>query len=121
MPSIPKPPLDELEKFGLGQFARWLSQLHKDSLKKTFAIHQELSPSEIPAASGNVQDFTVKGLTVDDAVTVIKPTHTTYILLLQAYCNTNDVLSIVFLNTSPTTDITPPTETYKIIATRIGL
>lgn len=95
---------------------KWLTNLWS-VFPKTRTFSATLNPTLVSANSESTETFTVTGLTAMDIVTVIKPTKTAGLSILDCFATT-DTLSITFRNFTGA-GIDPGSETYLIKATRL--
>jgi hypothetical protein len=59
-----------------------------------------ISPAQVNALTTSAQDFTVSGLHVGDLVRVKKPTNQAGVFVADAWCATENTLTILFANCS---------------------
>ena len=113
--SLPRVPLEEIEDYP--QLSRWLTRLMEESFRRTRALKVTLTTTSLASGMTTV-DLGVVGLTPDDHVEVTKPTDTTDIGIVAAWCSATDVARIKFHNIS-SGSVSIPSEVYKIASTRI--
>lgn len=87
---------------------------------ETFYIQPSITPSAISANTTAAQTFTVSGLQTTDIVSVLgyNGTQTTGIIIAEADCLTNNVLTIQFGNVTASS-ATPASGAYSIQVTRL--
>lgn len=87
---------------------------------ETFYIQPSITPSAVSANTTAAQTFTVSGLQTTDIVSVLgyNGTQTTGIIIAEADCLTNNVLTIQFGNVTASS-ATPASGAYSIQVTRL--
>lgn len=122
---ISKPPLaenwvefsDSLSRWTITQEAwRWVTRVF-NSYPKVQTFDSLFTPSAVSANDESVQTFTVTGLTVNDFVTVNKPSNQSGLDMVQYWVSGADTLSIKYRNHTGG-GITPTSESYRIVAVR---
>lgn len=84
------------------------------------AFDVTISPTSVSKNTTSEQTFTVTGLNTDDAVLVTKPTTQSGLGIANARVSAANTLAIAFINAG-TTAITPTaSETYKVVAFKVG-
>jgi hypothetical protein len=96
---------------------KWFMRL-RDSIPKTQTFSETFTPTEVSANTTEEQTFTVSGLTTSDAAFVNKPTHQAGLGIVNVRVSATDTLAITFGNFTGA-PITPTSETYLIISTRL--
>ena len=76
-----------------------------------------INPASVPANSTSAQAFTLTGVTTEDRVVVNKPSHTSGIVIANAYVSAADQITIVFANVTAGA-VDPPSETYRVFSVR---
>jgi len=97
--------------------SRWLRLVYA-AFPKVESYSVSIDLASIAANSESVQTFTVTGLSVNDVVTVNKPSNTAGLDMVQYWVSAADTLSLKFRN-STGSPIDAAAETYKIISTRL--
>lgn len=92
----------------------------RGNARKTFYMQPSLTPVAVAANTTAAQTFSVPGLQTTDIVMVIgyNGTQTTGIIIAEADCLTNDVLSIQFGNITGSS-ATPAAGAYSVQVVRI--
>lgn len=121
----PKPDLgfEELVRLKMDQYRGYMSSLDKwfrrlsDVIPKVQTTVVTIDVASVAANTTAEQTFVVTGLTVNDIVTVNKPSHTTGLGIVNVRCSAANTLAITFMNTTGS-PIDPGSETYLVVAIR---
>lgn len=81
-------------------------------------VSTSLTPGSVPANGTSEQGFTVLGVASTDQVRVVKPTHTSGIVVGNCRVSAKDTVQITFGNLTAG-PITPPAETYIFVVEKI--
>ncbi len=117
MQQLDPPPTLEEVTIKNQRWVGWLKRVHK-AISKNVTYTATLTPASVAANATSEQTFTVTGLTTDDVVTVNKPSYTAGIVIGNARVSAANTLAITFGNHTAA-PIVPPSEIYKIKATRL--
>lgn len=98
------------------QAFKWFSRL-VDLIQKVETYQVSINPDSVAANNEGVTTVTVTGLTTEDIVTVIKPTNTAGLDLVQAWVQPTGTLNLKFRNHTGSA-IDAGEETYLIQANR---
>lgn len=94
-----------------GKVALWMERLTLNVLI-TGRVDVTIDPSTVNANTTSEQTFTVTGARDGDDVSVVKPSHTTGLGIVNARVSATDTVAITFMN--PTgSNIDPPSEEYR--------
>lgn len=94
----------------------WFSLITKNvALIQTFDL--TINPTSVSANSTSAQAFTLNGVTTQDRVVVNKPSHTSGIVIANAYVSAANQITIVFANVTAGA-VDPPSETYRVFSVR---
>jgi hypothetical protein len=110
------PPPDVLRQTDPVLFA-WLSNLQL-VFPKISTYEETFDLASIPAGTYSTQTFSVIGLDMDDAITVVPPALTSGVYLISSRVSAADIISLVFYN-STGSPVDETAATYKIMACRV--
>ena len=110
---IGQPTLESFE-----DFVPWF-QIFIEYFARVDRREQSLAPSSVVANTTDEQLFTVEKLDSKDVVRVVKPTHQAGIGIVNCRVTQANEIGITYMNTTGGA-ITPTTETYIILITRLG-
>lgn len=108
----------KMEKFRgyINNLDKWF-RLLSDKVPKVQTTALTINPASVAANNTSEQMFVVFGVTLNDIVTVNKPTHTAGLGIVGCRASAVDELAITFMNCTGLS-IDPPQETYVLVATR---
>ena len=122
-PPKPDEALEQVRETRMGKLLGYMAELDKwfrllrDALPKVQTTEVTIDVASVAANTTAEQTFTVVGLTTNDIVRVVKPSHNTGLGIVNVRCSAADTLAITFMNVTGS-PIDPGSETYLVEATR---
>ena len=109
LPHPPQPDIDALTDWS-ARIALQLAPIYVES--------KVLDPASVTANSTLVQSFTFAGIKTSDVLMLGKPSRTAGLNIVQVWCETDDILSVAFENTTGVA-IDAGSETYRLVGIRV--